>query len=87
MGAGFLVAPHLALTCAHVVTAALGRHDGDSAPSADTAIEVDLPLVRDSERTRAMLTNPEARVHMDKAATIASDVQPRLFRVASSHRG
>ncbi|MET8825526.1 antibiotic biosynthesis monooxygenase family protein [Streptomyces sp. NPDC004610] len=38
------------------------------------------------EHYRAMLTNPEARVHMDQAATIATDVQPRLFRVVSSHR-
>ncbi|MCC0094466.1 antibiotic biosynthesis monooxygenase [Streptomyces flavotricini] len=34
---------------------------------------------------RTMLTNPEARVHMDQAATIATDVQPRLFQVVSSH--
>ncbi|MCS0637459.1 antibiotic biosynthesis monooxygenase [Streptomyces sp. LP05-1] len=34
---------------------------------------------------RAMLANPEARVHMDQAATIATDVQPRLFLVHSSH--
>ncbi|MFD0374980.1 antibiotic biosynthesis monooxygenase family protein [Streptomyces sp. NPDC127112] len=34
---------------------------------------------------RAMLANPEARVHMDQAATIATDVQPRLFHVASHH--
>ncbi|MEU2158312.1 antibiotic biosynthesis monooxygenase family protein [Streptomyces sp. NPDC019396] len=34
---------------------------------------------------REMLTNPEARVHMDKAATIATDVQPRLYRVESTH--
>ncbi|WP_030740406.1 antibiotic biosynthesis monooxygenase [Streptomyces sp. NRRL S-31] len=38
------------------------------------------------EHYRTMLANPEARVHMDKAATIATDVQPRLFRVASAHR-
>ncbi|MFH9658612.1 antibiotic biosynthesis monooxygenase family protein [Streptomyces sp. NPDC017248] len=38
------------------------------------------------EHYRAMLANPEAGVHMDKAATIATDVQPRLFRVASAHR-
>ncbi|OIK02538.1 antibiotic biosynthesis monooxygenase [Streptomyces sp. MUSC 14] len=38
------------------------------------------------EHYRAMLATPEARVHMDEAATIASDVQPRLFRVASAHR-
>ncbi|MEV6946734.1 antibiotic biosynthesis monooxygenase family protein [Streptomyces sp. NPDC051172] len=37
------------------------------------------------EHYRAMLTNPEARVHMDQAATIATDVQPRLFRVRSTH--
>ncbi|GAA1570743.1 antibiotic biosynthesis monooxygenase family protein [Streptomyces globosus] len=34
---------------------------------------------------RAMLANPEARVHMDEAAAIAVDVQPRLFHVASHH--
>lgn len=53
VGTGFLVAPHLALTCAHVVSAALGRHDGDPAPSADTAIEVDLPLGPDPESAPA----------------------------------
>ncbi|MET9119808.1 antibiotic biosynthesis monooxygenase family protein [Streptomyces sp. NPDC004528] len=35
---------------------------------------------------RAMLANPEARVHMDQAAKIAHDVQPRLFRVQSTHQ-
>ncbi|MFD3314614.1 antibiotic biosynthesis monooxygenase family protein [Streptomyces sp. NPDC058694] len=38
------------------------------------------------EHYRAMLADPEARVHMDQAATIATDVQPRLFRVRSTHR-
>ncbi|MGX2992986.1 antibiotic biosynthesis monooxygenase family protein [Streptomyces sp. JNUCC 64] len=33
----------------------------------------------------AMRADPRARVHMDLAATIATDVQPRLFRVASQH--
>ncbi|WP_424216321.1 antibiotic biosynthesis monooxygenase family protein (plasmid) [Streptomyces sp. BI20] len=33
----------------------------------------------------AMRANPEAQVHMDLAATIATDVQPRLFTVASHH--
>ncbi|WP_330234813.1 antibiotic biosynthesis monooxygenase family protein [Streptomyces sp. NBC_00566] len=37
------------------------------------------------EHYRAMLSDPEARVHMDKAATIATDVRPRLFRVESVH--
>ncbi|MFD9002389.1 antibiotic biosynthesis monooxygenase family protein [Streptomyces sp. NPDC059582] len=37
------------------------------------------------EHYRAMLDNPEARVHMEQAAKIATDVQPRLFRVASVH--
>ncbi|MFI6358407.1 antibiotic biosynthesis monooxygenase family protein [Streptomyces sp. NPDC050743] len=37
------------------------------------------------EHYRAMLDNPEARVHMDQAAGIATDVQPRLFRVRSTH--
>ncbi|MEU8591038.1 antibiotic biosynthesis monooxygenase family protein [Streptomyces sp. NPDC048664] len=37
------------------------------------------------EHYRAMLANPEARVHMRQAATIATDVQPRLFRVRSAH--
>ncbi|WP_256639858.1 antibiotic biosynthesis monooxygenase family protein [Streptomyces murinus] len=34
---------------------------------------------------RAMLANPEARVHMDQAAAFATDVQPRLFQVRSTH--
>lgn len=34
---------------------------------------------------RAMLTNPDARIHMDQAAKIAHDVQPRLFQVQSTH--
>ncbi|MGW6009181.1 antibiotic biosynthesis monooxygenase family protein [Streptomyces sp. NPDC055210] len=38
------------------------------------------------EHYRAMLTDPEARIHMDQAATIATDVQPRLFLVHSTHR-
>ncbi len=33
----------------------------------------------------AMRANPEAQVHMDEAAAIATDVQPRLFRVQSTH--
>lgn len=33
----------------------------------------------------AMRADPGARVHMDLAATIATDVQPRLFTVASHH--
>ncbi|MFJ9822551.1 antibiotic biosynthesis monooxygenase family protein [Streptomyces sp. NPDC101151] len=37
------------------------------------------------EHYRAMLANPEARVHMDQAAKIATDVQPRLFHVRSTH--
>ncbi|MGV9942251.1 antibiotic biosynthesis monooxygenase family protein [Streptomyces sp. NPDC003401] len=37
------------------------------------------------EHYRAMLGNPEARVHMDQAAKIATDVQPRLFSVKSVH--
>ncbi|WP_030742294.1 antibiotic biosynthesis monooxygenase [Streptomyces sp. NRRL S-31] len=37
------------------------------------------------EHYRAMLSNPEARVHMEQAAKIATDVQPRLFSVVSVH--
>ncbi|MEV3872056.1 antibiotic biosynthesis monooxygenase family protein [Streptomyces sp. NPDC049906] len=33
----------------------------------------------------AMRADREAQVHMDEAATIATDVQPRLFTVASHH--
>lgn len=33
----------------------------------------------------AMRENPDAQVHMNLAATIATDVQPRLFRVESHH--
>ncbi|KOV67531.1 antibiotic biosynthesis monooxygenase family protein [Streptomyces sp. MMG1121] len=38
------------------------------------------------EHYRSMLANPETHVHMDQAATIATDVQPRLFEVRSAHR-
>ncbi|MGG8408188.1 antibiotic biosynthesis monooxygenase family protein [Streptomyces sp. 12297] len=37
------------------------------------------------EHYRALLANPEARSHMRRAATIATDIQPRLFTVQSSH--
>ncbi|MFF8729761.1 antibiotic biosynthesis monooxygenase family protein [Streptomyces sp. NPDC015171] len=37
------------------------------------------------EHYRAMLANPEARVHMVQAGEIATDVQPRLFEVRSAH--
>ncbi|MGG7611999.1 hypothetical protein ACQ5JZ_21780, partial [Streptomyces sp. ZG43] len=40
----FLVSDTLALTCAHVVQAALGT-TGDEAPDAAARIQVDLPLV------------------------------------------
>ncbi|MCB5163816.1 antibiotic biosynthesis monooxygenase [Streptomyces bambusae] len=33
----------------------------------------------------AMRRDPGAQVHMDQAAMIATDVQPRLFRVRSTH--
>lgn len=37
------------------------------------------------EHYRRMLADPEAMAHMAKAATIATDIQPRMFRVESSH--
>ncbi|MFJ3234596.1 antibiotic biosynthesis monooxygenase family protein [Streptomyces sp. NPDC086787] len=37
------------------------------------------------EHYHAMLANPEARVHMDQAEKIATNVQPRLFKVRSTH--
>ncbi|WP_219669972.1 serine protease [Streptomyces bambusae] len=44
VGLGFLVSPGIALTCAHVVSAALGT-PYDAAPAAGARIQVDLPLV------------------------------------------
>ncbi len=44
VGVAFLVSDTLALTCAHVVQAALGT-TGDEAPDAAARIQVDLPLV------------------------------------------
>ncbi|MEW2270161.1 hypothetical protein [Streptomyces griseofuscus] len=38
-----------------------------------------------TEHYGAMLASLDARVHMDEAATFASDVQPRLFCVAPVH--
>ncbi|MFB0632752.1 trypsin-like peptidase domain-containing protein [Streptomyces sp. AB3(2024)] len=43
MGLGFLVSPELALTCAHVVSAALGTPQ-DQGPLADARLHIDLPL-------------------------------------------
>ncbi|MEU6405720.1 antibiotic biosynthesis monooxygenase [Streptomyces sp. NPDC046985] len=37
------------------------------------------------EHYRTMLGNPEARVHMEQAAKLAEDVQPRLFHIQSTH--
>ncbi|WP_405789742.1 trypsin-like peptidase domain-containing protein [Streptomyces sp. NBC_01367] len=44
VGLGFLISPELALTCAHVVSAALGTPQ-DQEPSPASRIRVDLPLV------------------------------------------
>jgi len=44
VGAGFLITDQLALTCAHVVTAALGLPDGTT-PAALSRVEIDLPLL------------------------------------------
>ncbi|MEU5096535.1 trypsin-like peptidase domain-containing protein [Streptomyces sp. NPDC020996] len=49
VGVAFLVSDTLALTCAHVVRAALGT-TGDAAPAASARIQVDLPLVPTSQR-------------------------------------
>ncbi|MFJ9715249.1 trypsin-like peptidase domain-containing protein [Streptomyces sp. NPDC101213] len=43
IGAGFLVAPDLVLTCAHVVSDALGRPRHETVPTGEV-VEVDLPL-------------------------------------------
>ncbi|MFD4916835.1 trypsin-like peptidase domain-containing protein [Streptomyces virginiae] len=43
VGLGFLISPELALTCAHVVSAALGAPQ-DEEPSPATRVRVDLPL-------------------------------------------
>ncbi|MFJ5725982.1 trypsin-like peptidase domain-containing protein [Streptomyces sp. NPDC093149] len=49
VGVAFLVSDTLALTCAHVVHAALGT-TGDAAPPASARIQVDLPLVPGLQR-------------------------------------
>ncbi|MDQ1006917.1 WD40 repeat protein [Streptomyces sp. V4I23] len=49
VGVAFLVSDTLALTCAHVVHAALGT-TGDAAPPASARIQVDLPLVPAPQR-------------------------------------
>ncbi|MEV7341755.1 antibiotic biosynthesis monooxygenase family protein [Streptomyces sp. NPDC093544] len=46
---------------------------------------IDYAQWESEEHYRAMLANPEALVRMDQAATIATDVQPRLFQVQSTH--
>ncbi|MER6627557.1 trypsin-like peptidase domain-containing protein [Streptomyces sp. NPDC000987] len=49
VGVAFLVSDTLALTCAHVVHAALGT-TGDAPPPASARIQVDLPLVPAAQR-------------------------------------
>lgn len=49
VGVAFLVSDTLALTCAHVVQAALGT-TGDAAPDAAARVHVDLPLVPAPQR-------------------------------------
>ncbi|WP_190620739.1 serine protease [Streptomyces venezuelae] len=44
VGLGFLISPELALTCAHVVSAALGTPQ-DEEPASGSRIHVDLPLM------------------------------------------
>ncbi|MEU5869822.1 serine protease [Nonomuraea sp. NPDC047529] len=50
-GAGFLIAPDLALTCAHVVSGALGRAEGP--PPSDAWVTVELPFADDPAPVRA----------------------------------
>lgn len=50
VGLGFLVTENLALTCAHVVTAALGIPP-HTEPSPDGRLTVDLPLLGDSAQS------------------------------------
>lgn len=54
LGAGFLIAPDLVLTCAHVVADATGHEDVPVEPPAD-AVDVDLPLAPDRPRRRALV--------------------------------
>jgi hypothetical protein len=49
VGAGFLITDRLALTCAHVVTAALGLPDDGTWPAAFPRVKIDLPLLPGSE--------------------------------------
>ncbi|KJY45045.1 hypothetical protein VR46_17005 [Streptomyces sp. NRRL S-444] len=49
VGLGFLVSPGLALTCAHVVSAALGTPLG-AEPPASARLHVDLPLLPGGQR-------------------------------------
>ncbi|MEV7930494.1 trypsin-like peptidase domain-containing protein [Kitasatospora sp. NPDC088779] len=56
IGAGFLVADDLAVTCAHVVSAALGM-PRDVAPAAGATVRVDLPLSGGSTTIEATVEN------------------------------
>lgn len=50
VGLGFLVTSELALTCAHVISAALGLPE-DGAPATGARVKVDLPLLFSPERS------------------------------------
>ncbi|MFD7169011.1 nSTAND1 domain-containing NTPase [Streptomyces violascens] len=71
VGVGFLVSDTLALTCAHVVSAALGTPH-DVAPGPSARIQVDLPLVQDGAEAAGT------------AASVEQWVPPRPYGSGSS---
>jgi imidazolonepropionase-like amidohydrolase len=53
--------------------------------SADGVRVVNYAQWETAEAFQAMLANPEAKKHMDRAAAIAESIDPHLYGVASVH--
>src|SRR5207302_1953226 len=82
-GAGFVVAPGVVATCAHVVSAALDTNPTDERPPPDP-VNVDFPLRRDSDgspHTSAARVSRWAPIRADGTGDVA------LLRLESAPLG
>ncbi|GAA4635488.1 hypothetical protein GCM10023196_081180 [Actinoallomurus vinaceus] len=73
VGGGFLVTPELALTCAHVVSAALGTDDG-TRPDASARLRLDLPLLPTAPSAEASVEHWVPAAEQGRATGTPGDV-------------
>jgi trypsin-like peptidase len=83
VGAGFLVSDGLALTCAHVVSAALGIA-GDVEPAASARIHLDLPLLAAGAQVTASVERWEAPSDVAVLRLSASPPRARPVRLVEA---